>query len=247
MKLLRLLSLASIIAPSAHGALVFNIDRIGPNESPNPSGGAIAAGDIDGVVNAAYSQSPAALDGQASGTMTITLTSLTLDGNSADDDTAVLNFTVSATGGTINNDPNDLGVYGNGPGRINHASESLTFTYIGGSITLGAGATPGDTGVIDFIGFNQIDFTQFTNDGSAPDDVASLAFGGGTATNVTTDEFTFAPNSDAMTVGYVSGDTNDGFKVNHFRARFSLDVVPEPSTAFLSMIGLTGFLLRRRR
>ncbi|MBK1825686.1 PEP-CTERM sorting domain-containing protein [Haloferula rosea] len=241
------LLLASITSPVAHGALTFNIDRIGPNESPNPSGGAIAVGDVDGMVNAAYSQSPAGLDGQASGTMTITLTSLTLDGNGADDDTAVFNFTVSATGGTINNDPNDLGVNGNGGGRISDVSESLTFTYTGGSITLGAGATPGDTGVIDFIGFNQIDFSQFTNDGTAPDDVASLAFGGGAATNVTTDEFTFAPNSDAMTVGYVSGDTNDGFKVNHFRARFSLDVVPEPSTALLSMIGLTGFLLRRRR
>jgi len=240
---LRLIALALLISPSAHGALSFNIDGIGPDATPVASGGAVAPGDIDGVVNAAYSQTT--LDGSSSGTMTITLTSLTLDGNGADDDTAVLNFTVSSNGGTINHST-DLGVNGNGAGRISATTESLVFTYTSGLITLGAGAAPGDFGTIDFLGFNQVDFSQFDN---SDGDIATVQSGAGTPVLVTTDPYTF-PSADpgALTVGYNAGGTsNDGFKVNHFRARFTLDVVPEPSTSLLSMMGLAGLLLRRRR
>lgn len=242
--LLPVLPCLCLLAPFARGALAFNIDNIGPDESPGASAGAIGAGD-DGTVDVAYSQSPLVIDSQPSATMTLTLTSLTLDANGFDDDSAVLNFTVSAAGGNIDHST-DLGVEGNGLGRINVPSESLTFSYNGGSVTLGAGAAPGSFGVIDFIGFNQVEFSQF-NEGPTGD-IATLAFGAGFPGNVTTTEFSFVADSADMMVGYAQGDAgNDGFKVNHIRTRFSLDVVPEPSVALTSAFGLTAVLLRRRR
>ncbi|BCX49816.1 hypothetical protein HAHE_37240 [Haloferula helveola] len=227
------------------GALVFNIDGIGPDASPTASAGAIGAGD-DGTVNVAYSQSPATINGETSVTLILTVTSLTLDGNGFDDDTAVLNFSLVSSGGTINH-TTDLGVSGNGAGRISDVSESLTFAYTGGTITLGAGAAAGDMGVIDFIGFNQIGLSQFDNvDG----DIATLALGTGSPVNVTTNEFSFSADPGDMTVGYAQGGAaNDGFKVNHFRSRFSFDVVsvPEPSVAFVVALGAGVILPRRRR
>ena len=239
------LLLAGPVLP-ASAALTFNISNIGPDASPSASGGAISGSDVDGIVNVSYADN--GLDGESNGTITLTLTSLTLDANGVDDDTATITFGISSSGGTINH-TTDLGVDGNSAGRINATSEALTFTYISGSVTLGTGYNPSEIGVVDFKGFNGVAFSQFTNDGTAPDDVASLVFGGGSPTNVTTSSYTFTANPDDMTVGFVSGDSpNDGFKLSAIQARFGLNIatVPEPSAALLGGLGLLALLRRRR-
>lgn len=241
-KLLVLPAVLALTPIVGNAALTFNVDGIGPDATPVASGGAVGVGD-DGIVTAVYSDT--GLNGASSGTMTITLTGLTLDGNGADDDSAVMNFTITSTGGAINH-TTDLGVTGNGAGRISDVSEILTFSFSSGSVTLGAGASPSDVGTLDFIGFNQIDLTQFQADG-APDDIASLSLGGVAEPDVTASEYTFTSNSGDLALGYVQGDdVNDGFKLNHFRARVSLDVVPEPSSALLVTLGGLALLRRRR-
>lgn len=239
------LFLSSLIAASvslASGAtLSFNVSGVGPGQGGTVSGGAGAG------VTSVYSTT--GIDGLASSTFTITLSNLDLDGVGAADDTASFTFGIAATGGSpneIDDNGSQWGVSGNGAGRLN-GPETLTFSFDGSSITLGNGSTY--TGLVEFIGFNGIDFNQFTNDGSAPDDSASLAFGGGLPSATLTDASnTFGADSGDMTIGVASADSpNDGFKVQSLRVRFGLEQIPEPSSSMLVALSGLSLVLRRRR
>ena len=227
------------LATTAPAAVTFNVDGISADPIATPSAGA------GGLAIGTVSHSPAGFNGENSGTITVTVTGLTIDANGTGDDSMTAQFLMTSAGGTINDNGTDWGVNGNGAGRISAATESLSISFLTGSTTLGAGATPGDIGTFVFKGFNQISFTQFDN----PDgDIATLTIGAGSPANVTINPFDFTADPNDITVGYAQGGTNnDGFKLNHFRARFEVDVIPEPTGSLLALLGLTGLAFRRSR
>lgn len=181
--------------------------------------------------------------------ITVTVSGLTIDAVGTGDDSASFSFSVDSGGGTIDDSSgtSGWGVNGNGAGRISAASESLILGFVSGSTTLGAGAT--EIGTFSFKGFNQVTFSSFDVDGGE-DDIATIQFGSGPVTNLTSSSNSFGADAGDVTIGYLSGDaTNDGFKLDTFRARVEVDsaAVPEPSSVALLGLGGLALILRRRK
>jgi hypothetical protein len=175
--------------------------------------------------------------GTAAATYTYTIGNLDAaeDGTANDSLTAIFGVT-SAGGNVAFQDDGNFGVTGNGAGNLNDVSESLAYTLIGSSVSLGDGGTGSVTGG----GFNQI---QFTNLNSASE-TASLS--GTDADGSVTGTTTFA-STPTFTVGH--NDDGSNFRVGPARYRFVITTetvaVPEPTSALL-LAGIGGLVMVRR-
>jgi hypothetical protein len=149
-------------------------------------------------------------------------------------------FGVAALGGTGNvtfQDDGAFGVSGNSAGNLNAVDESLTFSLLNHSLTLG---DPG-TGSVTGGGFNRINFTQF---GATETALLSGTSADGTITGATS--FNATPT-------FTIGHTGDGssFRVGPARYRFVITAeataVPEPSSLALLSIASAGGWMRWQR
>ncbi|TWU54755.1 hypothetical protein Poly51_34740 [Rubripirellula tenax] len=158
-------------------------------------------------------------------------------------DSLTFSFGVAAAGGNGDvafQDDGNFGVTGNGAGNLNAADETLTFSLLSQSLTLG---DPG-TGSVTGGGFNRIAFSQL----NSADETAVLS-GGTSADGVITGATTFSPIS-TFTIGH-TGDTSN-FRVGPARYRFSITAeataVPEPSSlALMAVASLGGWMHWRRK
>ncbi len=159
------------------------------------------------------------------------------DGTANDSLSAV--FGISAAGGNVKVQPDgNFGVTGANAGNLNDVAESLTYSLLSSSVTLGDGGTGSVTGG----GFNQIQFSNLTSD----TETASLS--GTDMDGSVTGTTTFSPVA-TFTVGH--NDDGSNFRVGPARYRFVITTetatIPEPSSLMLfgGIAGLT--VLRRAR
>ena len=177
----------------------------------------------------------------ASYTYTIGGIDAAADGTANDMLTAVFGVISNGTaGGNITfQDDGNFGVSGNNAGNLNGADESLMFSLISSSVSLGDGGTGSVTGG----GYNQIQFSLLNS--ASETALLSGTDMDGSITGTTT----FAPVS-TFSVGH-NGD-GSSFRVGPARYRFVVTTetatIPEPSSAvILAGIGALAMVRRTRK
>ena len=183
------------------------------------------------------------------GSLSYTISGLTVDSIGIADDSISFSFGFTATGsdasGTtpvgfgFNNGA--IGVNSAGtvdseePSLIDAAGESLSIALTSSSISLGVGAT--ETGVISFVGFTGANISSLGSN-----DRFDLSGGTGADGLALASDPSFDPVS-SFTIGFNTG----GVRVEDIQAQFKVSVVPEPTSALLFGLFLAGSIPIRRR
>ena len=177
-------------------------------------------------------------DGTTSASYTYTISGIDAAEDGSANDSLTTTFGVTSAGGNVTfQDDGNFGVSGNGAGNLNNASESLSYSLVSSSLTLGDAGSGSVTGG----GFNRIAFTVLN-----PNSETALLSGGTTADGTVTGNTTFS-TIDTFTVGHTGDDSS--FRVGPARYRFAITAataVPEPSSLTMFM-GLVGVAASRRR
>ncbi|MCB1225078.1 MAG: hypothetical protein KDK99_04635 [Verrucomicrobiales bacterium] len=189
----------------------------------------------------------------ASGQMSYTISGLTLDGTGSADDSIMLTFSISAAiGSPALSFTSEFGDSGNSSNQIN-STESLTFSFASGSVTLGGGGS-GGLGV-GFDGFSTVDPNQISTTGN---EGFQLTVNGNTTAHNSTapidlgglySSFTVAGITAAQfnTLFSSSSGLDSLFTVADYDFQVTVGSVPEPSRTMLATVALGTVLLHRRR